>query len=449
MNGANEIKNSPDYPVKTLKGVKTTENSSSSGGGSGGIRNNDQKYVKLDLINKPLINDYNNKLENYATLKNEDYYYYDSMNRKSLKYEQNINENTSTTLRKSSFSLSNNRDSDHSSSNESKKLLLVKDSIGLLTTVDQIKSNNHEVDSSSNSVSTLNEPNLIMHNKMVTFSSGITNGNGVIGAEQNTVNSKCQSKIYSSVNLNKFKNQSNTTLTTSTHNNSISTATTSASSSSTAASSTSPTVSSIGSPPNEEELIINNHSNNLTVSDVQNDYNKNQTRPVMMSKFTTFGSTNNPNSNSYKSPKKFINGTGLSLPPNSLPSSVLYSNGIQNEFTDNFESRYLNKLCEDIEVSLNVDSEVVDDDYSSNDFSGDYSFDNDNFYKANYSMMQNNNNNNKIQFTSSNGNNKGFSIMKNSRINQNSVTKKPPLSKEQSMNVDGSSSASSQLGVLV
>lgn len=40
------------------------------------------------------------------------------------------------------------------------------------------------------------------------------------------------------------------------------------------------------------------------------------------------------------------------------------------------ETKFLNKLCEDIEVSLNVDCECADD-YSSNDFSGDYSFDNE------------------------------------------------------------------------
>ena len=68
-----------------------------------------------------------------------------------------------------------------------------------------------------------------------------------------------------------------------------------------------------------------------------------------------------------------------------LSSSVLYSNGIQHEFTDNFETRYLNKLCEDVEVSLNVDCECADD-YSSNDFSGDYSFDNNNDFKP-YSII--------------------------------------------------------------
>jgi len=40
------------------------------------------------------------------------------------------------------------------------------------------------------------------------------------------------------------------------------------------------------------------------------------------------------------------------------------------------ENKFLNKLCEDIEVSLNVDCECADD-YSMNEFSGDYSFDYD------------------------------------------------------------------------
>lgn len=47
-----------------------------------------------------------------------------------------------------------------------------------------------------------------------------------------------------------------------------------------------------------------------------------------------------------------------------------------SKFSDIIESRFLNKLCEDIEVSLNVDCDCADD-YSINDFSGDYSFDNE------------------------------------------------------------------------
>lgn len=48
-----------------------------------------------------------------------------------------------------------------------------------------------------------------------------------------------------------------------------------------------------------------------------------------------------------------------------------------SKFSDDLmESRFLNKLCEDIEVSLNVDCDCADD-YSINDFSGDYSFDNE------------------------------------------------------------------------
>jgi trimeric autotransporter adhesin len=59
----------------------------------------------------------------------------------------------------------------------------------------------------------------------------------------------------------------------------------------------------------------------------------------------------------------------------SSPSST--PNEKQNsKLIDLLETRFLNKLCEDIEVSLNVDCECADD-YSSNDFSGDYSFDNE------------------------------------------------------------------------
>ena len=73
------------------------------------------------------------------------------------------------------------------------------------------------------------------------------------------------------------------------------------------------------------------------------------------------------------------------LPPNSnpfhkqglpLPYNPNLNKPPHTAYTDILETKFLNKLCEDIEVSLNVDCECADD-YSSNDFSGDYSFDND------------------------------------------------------------------------
>ena len=63
-------------------------------------------------------------------------------------------------------------------------------------------------------------------------------------------------------------------------------------------------------------------------------------------------------------------------PPSLLESSGSFTNGFStnDRISDSLDAKFLNKLCEEIEVSLNVDCECADD-YSSNDFSGDYSFD--------------------------------------------------------------------------
>lgn len=83
--------------------------------------------------------------------------------------------------------------------------------------------------------------------------------------------------------------------------------------------------------------------------------------------------------------KKSDNSSRPPLPPNTNPFQkhslpLPYHSSIRtahSTFTsDVMETKFLNKLCEDIEVSLNVDCECADD-YSSNDFSGDYSFDNE------------------------------------------------------------------------
>lgn len=123
---------------------------------------------------------------------------------------------------------------------------------------------------------------------------------------------------------------------------------------------------------------------------------------------STFSSTNssassfsrqhqNPNQNEqylhYATPRHFINTSNSNekqppLPPPPLPtsSSLLESSGsfstncfsssfaANDRISDSLDAKFLNKLCEEIEVSLNVDCECADD-YSSNDFSGDYSFD--------------------------------------------------------------------------
>ena len=90
----------------------------------------------------------------------------------------------------------------------------------------------------------------------------------------------------------------------------------------------------------------------------------------------------------FRSPRCFINNNStnensklqLPKPPQSLlESSGSFTNGFSctnDKISDSLDAKFLNKLCEEIEVSLNVDCECADD-YSSNDFSGDYSFDHD------------------------------------------------------------------------
>ena len=79
-------------------------------------------------------------------------------------------------------------------------------------------------------------------------------------------------------------------------------------------------------------------------------------------------------------------------PPQTAPLSLLESSGsfsttgllsatasfsaANDRISDSLDAKFLNKLCEEIEVSLNVDCECADDYDSSNDInSGDYSFD--------------------------------------------------------------------------
>ena len=212
-----------------------------------------------------------------------------------------------------------------------------KKSSGLLTTV-----TNNSIYTSNNepaSTNSLNDANLLQsHNKMVTFGSS----------------------------THKFPNpktnQSITTLTTALAN---STGSSSGSSSSSTGSTTSPSTSTTNndselttySPLNENPI---SHSFSLKPSIIPSLNNSQfaQQRP----KLTAFTKNNQIfiDNDFHRSPKHLIQPMS---PDSKTPSEVL-------------EAKFLNKLCEEIEVSLNVDCECADD-YSSNDFSGDYSFDND------------------------------------------------------------------------
>ncbi|RNA23809.1 hypothetical protein BpHYR1_036191 [Brachionus plicatilis] len=122
----------------------------------------------------------------------------------------------------------------------------------------------------------------------------------------------------------------------------------------------------------------------LTVSD----QSFNQTNIFLQnSKFNRMSTFSQSNSKVFRSPRHFIEATPQALVSSASASSsssssstshnqqstVSNSQDYSAKLSDSFEAKFLNKLCEDIEVSLNVDCA---DDYSVNDFSGDYSFDN-------------------------------------------------------------------------
>jgi hypothetical protein len=129
-------------------------------------------------------------------------------------------------------------------------------------------------------------------------------------------------------------------------------------------------------------------------------------RTANMSTFSSTRQTQNePPQLTYVTPRCFIssssnNNKTSSLksplppppPPQTAPLSLLESSGsfsttgllsatasfsaANDRISDSLDAKFLNKLCEEIEVSLNVDCECADDYDSSNDIqSGDYSFD--------------------------------------------------------------------------
>ncbi len=215
---------------------------------------------------------------------------------------------------------------------------------------------------SSNSVNSLNDTNILPSNKMVTFGNSNTNNS-----------------------IRKYPNQSITTLTTAI----VSTSTTTARSNSESndisndTTTTSPTCSSANNDSESLEnspVIINNILNNSDLTSTSQSFTLNSDSSIAdrTPRLSTFSSNKKLNENTIingnhrKSPQRFLD----KLPP--LPTNTMSQspkNQSRNKSEEYLEGKFLNKLCEEIEVSLNVD--CVTDDYSSNDFSGDYSFDND------------------------------------------------------------------------
>jgi hypothetical protein len=224
---------------------------------------------------------------------------------------------------------------------------------------------------------------------------------------------------------------------------------------------------------NVDASATGNNTTTLTVSDDQSFTTPQQQlqqhlptwqqRPlVTTTKLTTFGSDGPFKTTCTSSPKKLFptNGTGKQsvnpamvklLPPSN--ATALYSACIQKEFADTFETKYLNKMCEDIEVSLNVDCECADD-YSSNDFSGDYSFDNHNGNVSNsggeymmmkpYSMVPA-----KTNFTSVASKKVGLTAAGPGKMNNSNSSTSTVSNDGRDSTTSSSTSDKSQLGVLV
>ncbi|CAF0732571.1 unnamed protein product [Brachionus calyciflorus] len=318
--------------VKIIKGMKVLNSNN---------YNDDEysnKYLKIDLNHENYLEKSNNSYLQVA--KNEDY----DDKKKILMYQDR---KASLTLHKKKprtdesnikKSISFLNELNHDCLNDETKLLkestpFFKKDENLLTTV------NDQNSSLKNSLSSLNEQTL-NSNKMITFQSTKKN----------------------------FENHTNTTVSTS------------VSTSSTGSTSSPIPYSSNGSDTTEQ---ISN--NKLTVSDqcfnIQTSlFLQNQN----LNRLSTFSDTS---SKLYRSPRRFVDSQDGSY--NVSPkqeNSLINSQEYGAKLSDSFEAKYLNKLCEEIEVSLNVDCECADD-YSVNDFSGDYSFDNCNSKNQIYSTI--------------------------------------------------------------
>ena len=215
----------------------------------------------------------------------------------------------------------------------------------------------------------------------------------------NNNNSSIKRNLLQSHHNNKPNHHSITTLNINSTTNT--TVTTAASSSvSSAASTSSPTASSANQDDDidyaKEDSSLHG-ANNLTVSDQSfglHQHNATNSNSLLFSQqqsrsnLSTFSSKVASNGDTahqtnFRSPRCFIgNAANSSQPMAKAPQSLLESSGsftngfssTNDKISDSLDAKFLNKLCEEIEVSLNVDCECADD-YSSNDFSGDYSFD--------------------------------------------------------------------------
>lgn len=302
---------------------------------------------------------------------------------------RNVHVKKSISFNKSTNSHSNsNTAGDTTDDNAESAPLFMSNKNGLLTTVLDSSSSNSETTKTSSSFG-VNDTNFI--SKMVTFGSSNKSNNNYSSIPNDCIASNTMrrnSKINQSITtLTTQTTNANTTSTViqSTTNTNTNTSSSSSSTGTSTVSSTSPTASSTN---NDLDLSANDMplNNALTVSDQSFNIHQRDSSGSSCASGSSNGpiQTQRPNKlstfDNYRSPKRFIGSTttnvGGSLKPVSFMSNISSSPAAGTKFSDIIESRFLNKLCEDIEVSLNVDCECADD-YSMNDFSGDYSFDNE------------------------------------------------------------------------
>lgn len=336
-----------NFPVKVLKGMKCKSLKSSTKRAEslsyfifkaegpndvdqGGLFYKEQKYIKLEMGPSDKSNPYSRSPDQTDSMVKHPYSVVMINGRNSLKKSTSFGSSGKQPAVRADDANSSIASSEHSSNNHDDNNKLLKKE-GLLTTVENMQ-----------------------QNKMVTFGSL---SNQQANSRKSSHGSNNHAGGGGATLTSQLTTSDNQTLP------SITTTTTSASSVS-PHSSTSPTASSNLESPHANTTVYTTDDPNecvgLNVSDQSYKTRVNLSESNKLTRLTTFGGA----------------GNNLNKRQPATQSGLLYSNGIQNEFSDSFETKYLNKLCEDVEVSLNVDCECADD-YSSNDFSGDYSFDNE------------------------------------------------------------------------
>lgn len=350
-------------------------------------------------------------------------------------------------------------------------------------TLKKKKSSSITPSSASSLSSSLNSINEVRSNKMVTFgnkknktnnaartssgNSSRTSGSSVKLTHLqllNTIKKNNQQPEHNSIRALNMTSTTNTTVTTT---------------ASSVSSSTSPTTSSANQDEDNNVNLEYTNDHQLTVRDQsfgQNIYSQpcinNNRQSCNLSTFsprqqqtqhieTTFRTPRcfvNQDNNKYENSKCPLLPSVKPLAISLLESSGSFTNGFSitnDKISDSLEAKFLNKLCEEIEVSLNVDCECADD-YSSNDFSGDYSFDHDMKLSPMPAVRYNNNN-------FSNGSNNTARSYLNGNLSKNVVnckTKKilnkdshdngqKPNSATASTSSSSADNSKSHLGVLV